>query len=141
MSTNMSTSGTIRRVFEANEDMRLFPDMMDTFSGKQVTLGKILRLLKTAFARMDGLCTRVAILESQADKKNPPLKKLDWKELTSLAEFRIAEHNGRIAQQELQRELEIGSRTTMTQLVNILKRSGRYAVRKRGRHNLIERLQ
>lgn len=141
MSTNVSTSGTVRGVFGAKEGLGLFPDMMDAFLGKRVTFGKILRLLKTAFARIDDLCRRVAILECQADKKNPPLKKLDRNDLTKLAEFRIIEHGGRMTQQELQRELGIGSRTTMTQLVNILKQSGRHNTRKHGRYNIIERLK
>ena len=76
--------------------------------------------------------------EKEASRRIPPINQINWKERLELAEFRIAEHGGRIAQKDLRKKLGVRSRTTMTHLMNQLRSTVRYRVFKIGRCNYIE---
>jgi len=77
----------------------------------------------------------------EASRRIPPINQINWKERLELAEFRIAEHGGRIAQKDLRKILGVRSRTTMSSLVGDLRRTGRYRVELIGRCNYIEMIE
>jgi hypothetical protein len=137
VSINESTSGTIKVDPLSNRGLRLFPGDLDAII-EDDGLGKVAKVLGPLIDSVQDLHERVNTLEMLSAKKSQHTKRIDWKEIISLAEFRIAERGGKITQKELQRTLEIASRTTMTNLVGLLKNTGRYTVWREGRKNIIE---
>jgi hypothetical protein len=140
VSIDPSIRGTIREDSEPNRDPRLFPSNLDTIL-KDESLGKTTEVLVLLKDSIQNLNERLSNLEMNYSRRSPGPKRLDWTEITSLAELRIAEKGGKISQKELQKSLEIGSRTTMTYLVSFLKSTGRYMVWRKGRINIIEAIE
>lgn len=78
---------------------------------------------------------RLARIERELKTRGIPASTGD---LHDLAVFRIVENGGRIRQRDLQRSLEIGSRTTMSRLVREMRDAGIVRVTRIGRNNYIE---
>jgi len=135
-SIDKSIEGTVIEPAESKEGSRLFLDVLDAFQedglppGLKKVLSAIIRYIQNLDARMTP--------EKEASRRIPPINQINWKERLELAEFRIAEHGGRIAQKDLRKKLGVRSRTTMTHLMNQLRSTGRYRVFKIGRCNYIE---
>lgn len=137
-SMNPSTGGTINEVSEPKEIHKLFVDTLDAFPGIEGSY-EIKEILSRLINDIHDLNDRLTSLEKcTTEMRNPPTKRLDWREIITLAEFRISEHGGKISQKELRLSLEIKSRTTMSSLAKLLKGTGRYTIRREGRNNMIE---
>jgi len=135
-----SIGGTISEDSGPNKGLRLFPSNLDSFLEDE-SLGKTAEVLVLLADSIQNLHERLSTLEMNYYKRSLRTKRLDWTEITSLAELRIAEKGGKISQKELQKSLEIGSRTTMTHLVSLLRTTGRYMVWRKGRSNIIEAVE
>jgi hypothetical protein len=139
-SNDMSIEGTINGASEPKEGLELSLDILDAFQQDELSprLKNVLSAIINSIENLHGLITTQ---ELQGSKRTPSACRIPWKVKLELAEFRIAEHGGRISQKDLQKNLEIRSRTTMTFLVNQLRSTGRYSVSKRGRCNFIEMIK
>lgn len=136
-SNDMSIEGTINEVARSKEVLGLSLDVLDAFQEDELS-PRLRNVLSAIISSMENLHGRLTTQELQDSKRTPSSCRIPWKVKLELAEFRIAEHGGRISQRDLQKNLGIRSRTTMTFLVSQLRSTGRYSVSKNGRCNFIE---
>jgi hypothetical protein len=137
VSKNARANRTIGEDLGIKEPLELFVDMLDAFYEECLNL-KFAELLKLLCKILEDAENRLSFLEDQVTKRTSIESGINRRELADLAEFRILEHGGRISQKKLQRELGIKSRSTMTDFVQTLGRTGRFSVRRHGRENMIE---
>jgi len=137
VSIDKSIERTVIEPAESKEDSRLFMDVLDAFPGDGLSPG-LKNVLSAIISSIKNLDARLISVEMEASRRTPPINQINWNEKRELAEFRIAENGGRIAQKDLQKKLGVRSRTTMTYLVSDLRSTGRYKVGLIGRCNYIE---
>jgi uncharacterized membrane protein len=139
MSTDSSMKGTVAVASKALEGLALFQSILDVFQEDNISplVRDLLCLMKDS---IQDLNDRITVLEMQASRRVISSSRMNWRDRLVMAEFRITENRGRMLQKDLQRNLGISSRTTMSHLVDQLTSSGRYRKHKEGRNNIIERI-
>ena len=140
VSNYKSIEGTVKGADKSKEGLALFLDILDAFQEDDLS-PRQKNVLSAIIGSIENLHARLTTLEMLDSKRTPSDNRITWSKMVELAEFRIAEHGGKIGQKDLQKNLGIRSRTTMTFLVNQLRSTGRYRVSKRGRCNFIEMIE
>jgi len=140
MSRDLSSEETIYSVRMARERLELFLSTLDALNKENIS-PEVLTLLSVLADLVQVQNERLTALEEQNSKRLVSSRGMNWRDRLVLAEFRITENDGCMLQRDLQRILGIKSRTTMSYLVDLLTSSGQYRKHKKGRNNIIERVE